>query len=171
LCGVGLSATSRCYLTIATLAALRQMLHEFIAGKGATKLAFLQGISEQTLKSVIKAGEFDAQAKGLIYYLGTILGAIPADTPISLIEVLLKQLPPGFDPKLIIDDAYLIYANNLGVPVQDIKPLSGQGLGTGTQASFWKGRYGGMGHATVLPENGGTDRIRPHSAGYHRTVV
>ncbi len=163
LCGVGLSATSRCYLTIATLAALRQMLHEFIAGKGATKLAFLQGIGEPTLKSVIKAGEFDAQAKGFIYYLGTILGAIPSDTPISLVEVLLKQLPPGFDPKFIIDDAYLTYANNLGVSVQDIKPLTGQ-FGAGTQSIILEEAAGGSG---MLPaflkwwEQTASDRILP----------
>lgn len=132
--GVGLCAASRSYHTIATLSALRQMLHEFVAGKGATKLAFLQGISDQTLKGVIKGGELDAQAKGLVYYLGTILGAIPGDVSLSLIEVLLKTLPQGFDPKQIIDDAYLVYANNVGLAVQELQPLSGQGLGTGTQS-------------------------------------
>jgi len=146
LCGVGFCAASRCYDgTISTLSALRQMIHEFIAGKGANKIAFLQGIGEPTLKSVIKAGEMDAQAKGLVYYLGTILGAIPSDTPLSLIEVILKQLPQGIDFKQFIDDAYLIYANNLGLAVSEIQPLSGQGLGTGTQSVILQEQTAGAG--------------------------
>jgi len=145
LCGVGQCAASRCYETISTLAALRQMIHEFIAGKGATKLAFLQGIRDTTLKSVIKAGEMDAQAKGFVYYLGTILGAIDSDTPLSLIEVILKQLPTGIDFKQFIDDCYLIYANNLGLAVSELQPLSGQGLGTGTQSVILQEQTAGAG--------------------------
>lgn len=143
--GVGYCAASRCHKTISKLAALEQLLYEFIAGKGATKLSFLQGIAEQTLQSVIKAGEMNAQAKGLIYYLGTIIGAIPSDVPMSLTEILLKQLPQGFDPKQIQDNAYLIYANNIGIPVQDIQPLSGQGLGTGTQTVILQEAAQGIG--------------------------
>lgn len=131
--GVGFCAASRAYKTIATVAAMRQLLHEFVTGGGANKLVFVGGILEQTLRNLISAGLSEQQAKGFVYYLGTILGAVPGDTPITISEVLLKSLPQGFDPKQILDDAYLIYANNLGVPVQDIQPLSGQGLGTGTQ--------------------------------------
>lgn len=145
LCGVGQCAASRCYETISTLAALRRMIHEFIAGKGATKLAFLQGIGDSTLRSVIKAGEMDAQAKGFVYFLSTILGAIPGDTPLSLIEVILKQFPTGVDFKQYIDDAYLIYANNLGLAVSEIQPLSGQGLGTGTQSIILQEQTAGAG--------------------------
>lgn len=163
LLGVGLCAASRAYKTITTIAALRQMLYEFVAGTGATKLAFLQGISEPTLKGIIKAGEIDAQAKGLVYYLGTILGAIPSDTAMSLIEVLLKQLPQNFDLKQVIDDAYLIYANAIGIPVQDIQPLSGQGLGTGTQSIVLQEQARGIGLAAFLKwwEQTVSDRILP----------
>ena len=161
--GVGMCAASRAYHTISTLAGLRQMLHEFVTGKGANKLSFLQGISEPTLKGVIRAGEVDAQAKGLVYYLGTILGAIPGDTPLSLIEVILKSLPQGFDVKQVIDDAYLIYANAIGIPVQDIKPLSGQGLGTGTQSVILQEQSQGIGIAAFLKwwEQTFSDRIFP----------
>ena len=131
--GVGFCAASRCYKTISTIAGLRQLLHEFVTGGGANKLAFIQGISEPTLRNLINAGLTENQAKGFVYYLSAILGAIPGDVPIEIKELILKSLPQGFDPKQILDDAYVVYANNLGVPVQDIQPLSGQGLGTGTQ--------------------------------------
>jgi hypothetical protein len=161
--GVGMCAAARAYHTISTLAALRQMFHEFVAGKGANKVAFLQGISDQTGKNVIKAGEMDSQAKGFVYYLGTILGFIPSDTPISLIEVILKSLPQGFDPKQVIDDSYMIYANAIGIPVQDIQPLSGQGLGTGTQSIILQEQSQGIGIAAFLKwwEQTFSDRIFP----------
>jgi hypothetical protein len=131
--GVGECAADRCYQTIAKLAAMEQLVFENLTGGGANKLVFLQGINDPTLQSIIASGTADAQAKGLIYYLGTILGAIPSSDPISMVEVRLKELLTSFVPKDERDNGYNIYANALGVPVQSIQPLSGQGLGTGTQ--------------------------------------
>lgn len=161
--GVGYCAASRAYKTIAMMAALRQMLYEFVAGKGANKVSFVGGLSDMTLKSVIKGGELDAQAKGLVYYLGTILGAIPADSPLSLTEVILKQLPQGFDLKQVVDDVYLVYANSIGIPVQDIQPLSGQGLGTGTQSVVLQEQAQGIGIAAFIKwwEQTFSDRVFP----------
>ena len=131
--GVGECAASRAYKTISKLSAMEQLVYENLTGGGANKLVFLQGINDPTLQAILKSGEADAQARGLVYYLGTILGAIPSDTPISMVEVKLKELLSSFVPKDERDNGYLIYANNIGVPVQSIQPLSGQGLGTGTQ--------------------------------------
>ena len=131
--GIGECAADRCYQTISKLAAMEQLVYENLTGGGANKLAFLQGINDATLQAILRSGEADAQSRGLVYYLGTILGAIPSDTPITSVEIRLKELLTSFVPKDERDNGYLIYANNLGVPVQDIQPLSGQGLGTGTQ--------------------------------------
>jgi len=131
--GIGECAASRAYKTISKIAGMEQLEYENITGGGANKLVFLQGINDATLQSILKSGEADAYAKGLVYYLGTIIGAIPSDTPITMVEVKLKELLSNFVPKDERDNAYLIYANNIGVPVQSIQPLSGQGLGTGTQ--------------------------------------
>lgn len=161
--GVGFCAASRAYKTIAAIAAGRQMFYEFIAGKGANKLSLVQGLGDQTLQAIIKSGEANAQAKGLLYYLGTIIGAIPGDIPLALTEILLKSLPQGFDWKTYLDDAYLIYANAIGVPVQDIQPLSGQGLGTGTQSVVLQEQARGIGLAAFLKwwEQTVSDRILP----------
>jgi hypothetical protein len=161
--GVGRCAASRAYKTISAVAALRQMLYEFVNGSGANKLAFVQGLSDSTLKNIIKAGELEQQAKGFLYYMGTILGAIPSDAPISIAEVLLKSLPDGFDWEKIIADAYLIYANAIGIPVQDIQPLSGQGLGTGTQTVILQEQAAGIGIAAFVKwwEQTVSDRVLP----------
>jgi len=131
--GVGKCATSRAYKTVAKLAAMEQLVYENLTGGGANKLAFIQGITDPTLQGIITSGQNANQAKGLLYYLGTIIGAIPGDTPVTIAELRLKELLTSFVPKDERDNAYTIYANALGVPVQDIQPLSGQGLGTGTQ--------------------------------------
>lgn len=164
LMGVGFCAASRCYKTIAKLAALEQMVYEFLTGTGANKVVFLQGIGEPTLQGILKAGEANAQAKGLLYYLGTVLGAIPGDTPISSVEVVLKQLAAGFVPKDERDQGVLIYSNNLGIPQQDLQALSGQALGTGTQTLVLAEAAQGMG---MLPaflkwwEQTVSDRVLP----------
>ena len=161
--GVGRSAASRAYKTIAKLAAMEQLVYENLTGGGANKLAFLQGINDQTLQGILRSGEADAQARGLVYYLGTILGAITSDTPISLVEVRLKELLMQFVPKDERDNGYLIYANAIGVPVQDIQPLSGQGLGTGTQTTVLQDQAQGIGIAAFIKwwEQTVSDRVLP----------
>lgn len=131
--GVGECAADRAYATIAKMAAMEQLVYEYLTGGGAHKLAFIQGINESTLRGILEAADADAHAKNLVYFIGTILAAIPGDIPIDIKELQLKQLLPGFIPKDERDNAYMIYANALGIPVQAIQPLSGQGLGTGTQ--------------------------------------
>lgn len=161
--GVGLSAASRAYKTIAKLAAIEQMIYEFVTGGGANKLVFISGLQESTLRNLIQAGMSEAQAKGFVYYLGTILGAIPGDVDMKVSEVVLKALPQGFVPKEERDNGYLIYANAIGVPVQDLQPLSGQGLGTGTQTVILQEAARGVGIAAFLKwwEQTVSDRVLP----------
>lgn len=163
LLGVGFCAASRAYKTIAKLAAMEQMIYEFVTGAGANKLVLISGIQEMTLRNLIAAGMNEAQAKGFVYYLGTILGAIPSDTPIDIKEIILKSLPQGFVSKEERDNAYLIYANAIGVPVQDLQPLSGQGLGTGTQTVILQEAARGVGIAAFLKwwEQTVSDRVLP----------
>lgn len=161
--GVGLCAASRAYKTIAKLAAIEQMIFEYVTGGGANKLVFVGGIQEATLRNLIKAGVDEAQAKGFVYYLGTILGAIPGDTPVNVTEVLLKALPEGFVPKEERDNAYLIYANTIGVPAADIQPLQVSGIGGGTQATILQDAGRGVGIAAFLKwwEQTVSDRVLP----------
>lgn len=163
--GVGRCAASRAYQKIATLAALERMVHEYTTGTGANKLVFVQGLLEQTLRGMISSGIAEQQARGFAYYLGTILGAIPGDVPIQVKEVKLKELPEGFDPERERSNAYLVYANAIGVSVQDIQPLSGQGLGTGTQTIVLAEAAQGIGLAAFLKwlEQTFADRVFPAS--------
>lgn len=161
--GVGFCAASRAYKTIAKLAAMEQMIYEFVTGGGANKLVLISGIQEMTLRNLIKAGMDEAQAKGFVYYLGTILGAIPGDTPIDIKEIILKSLPQGFVSKEERDNAYLIYANAIGVPPTDVQPLQVSGIGGGTQAVTILEQSRGVGVAAFLKwwEQTVSDRVLP----------
>ena len=166
---VGRCAASRAYKTIAKLAAMEQLVYENLTGGGANKLAFIQGITDQTLKDIIGSAQNEQRAKGLLYYLGTILGAIPGDTPITSVEIRLKELLTSFVPKDERDNGYLIYANCIGVPVQDIQPLSGQGLGTGTQSTVLQDAAQGIGIAAFIKwwEQTFSDRVLPATTELH----
>jgi len=131
--GVGLCAASRAFLTIAKLAAIEQYLYEKSSGDGATELTLLRGVSENQLISAVTTADAEQKRKGAVYYKGKILTAFLSDQELQEITIPLKSTPDGFDAKQERDNAYMIYANAIGIPVQDIQPLSGQGLGTGTQ--------------------------------------
>lgn len=143
--GVGRCAAGRAYPTIAKLAAMERLVFESLTGGGANKIALIRGLLEPTLNAIIQGAQAEAAAKNMIYYLGTILGAIPGDVDLQVVEIRLKELLSQFDPKIERDNGYLVYANNIGVPVQDIQPLSGQGLGTGKQTELLHDAGQGMG--------------------------
>jgi len=131
--GVGLSAASRCYVSISRQHAMNTYLLEKMTGDGATELAFIQGLSQQTFESAIVTSDSAQQRRGATYYKGKIVVPIMTDVPLSVQSIPLKSVPDGFNPVELRQQAAQDYANNLGIPVQDVIPLSGQGLGTGTQ--------------------------------------
>jgi hypothetical protein len=131
--GVGHCAASRVFLTLSKLAALEQYMYEKASGDGATEMTFIRGLSQENLNSAIITADGEQKRKGSVYYKGKIVTAILGDSELQDVTIQLKNVPDGFDWKQERDNAYVIYANALGIPVQDIQPLSGQGLGTGTQ--------------------------------------
>lgn len=163
--GVGLCAASRAFLTIAKLAAIEQYLYEKSSGDGATSLTLLRGISESQLTSAVQTADAEQKRKGAVYYKGKILTAFLSDQELQSVDIELKGTPDGFDAKQERDNAYMIYANAIGIPVQDIQPLSGQGLGTGTQTMIlaedaeaqglaaWRQQWLHAQNEIVLPES------------------
>jgi hypothetical protein len=59
----------------------------------------------------------------------------------------LAELPDRFQRKEEVDLALLTYANNIGLDPQELQPLSGQGLGTGTQSEILDDKASGKGLA------------------------
>lgn len=130
---IGHCAAERAYSTIYEMAGLRTTINEKITGSGAHQLAVMQGMTDKQIQSILKTAEFQAQAKGLVYYQGTIFAAIAGDAAVDIKTLQLRGLPENFEVKTERDNANLIYANALGLVLTDLQPLSGQGLGTGAQ--------------------------------------
>lgn len=130
---IGHCAAERAYSTIYEMAGIRTTTNEKITGTGAHQLAILQGMTDKNIKDILVTARNEAQAKGLVYYLGTIIAALASDAPVDIKTLQLRGLPENFEAKIERDNANLIYANALGLVLTDLQPLSGQGLGTGAQ--------------------------------------
>jgi len=133
--GRGRCAASRAFMTIVKLSAVETYFREKITGSRALALHFISGVSPTQIKDAIETSESEKIRKGNYIYKGAVMiPALPQGADgIQVATVDLAGVPDGFDVDQERKDAYLRYANALGVPVQDIQPLSGQGLGTGTQ--------------------------------------
>ena len=133
--GRGRCAASRAFMTIVKLSAVETYFRDKITGSRALALHFIAGVGPSQIKDAMETSEAENVRKGRYVYKGAVMVPIMAQGAdgIQIATVDLAGVPDGFDVDLERKDAYLRYANALGVPVQDIQPLSGQGLGTGTQ--------------------------------------
>lgn len=131
--GVGRPAAERAFKTIVKLAAVETYFREKITGARALKLVFISGVTKKKLQDVKETSDAEQERRGWTVYKGAVLVPSETDQAISIAEVDLASVPDGFNVEQERRDAYLRYANAIGIPVQDVQPLSGQGLGTGTQ--------------------------------------
>lgn len=133
--GRGRCAASRAFQTIIKLSALETYFREKITGSRALSLHFIMGVNRTQLQDAMETSEAEKIRKGHVIYKGAVMvPMMPSDKGLNIATIELASVPDGFDVNEERKDAYLRYANALGVPVQDIQPLSGQGLGTGTQS-------------------------------------
>lgn len=132
--GVGECAASRSYGTIAKLAAVERYVYEKVSGNRALALHFVQGVAPKQLEGAMLAAEQAQLQKGVTSYMGAVVIPVMGDAAISLVTIPLAEIPDGFEAKQLLEDGHLVYANNIGISVQELRPLSGQGLGTGTQS-------------------------------------
>ena len=131
--GTGRPAAERAFKTIVKLAAVETYFREKITGARALKLVFISGVTKKKLSDVAATADAEMERRGWTVYKGAVLVPTETDSAINIAEIDLASVPDGFDVETERRDAYLRYANAIGVPVQDVQPLSGQGLGTGTQ--------------------------------------
>lgn len=131
--GIGRPAAERAFKTIVKLAAVETYFREKITGARALKLVFISGVTKKKLSDVAATADAEMERRGWTVYKGAVMVPTETDQAISVAEIDLASVPDGFNVEQERRDAYLRYANAIGVPVQDVQPLSGQGLGTGAQ--------------------------------------
>lgn len=146
--GIGRCAATRAFKTITKLAAVETYFREKITGDRNLAIHIVNGINSEQLRDAITTGREDATRRGFVHYRGSlVIPAMKMDADLQVVTIPLAEVPDGFSVTDERDDAYLRYANALGIPAQMIKPLSGQGLGTGTQTIILDEEAEGVGMA------------------------
>ena len=131
--GLGVCAARRAFETILKLTAIETFVREKVSGSRNLAIHIVNGISDLQLRDALSSSEEQQNQRGFVVYKGsTIIPMLKSENP-SIVTIPLAEVPDGFNADSERKDAYLRYANALGVAVQEIQPLSGQGLGTGTQ--------------------------------------
>jgi hypothetical protein len=147
----GQCASDRAWEAIIQDAAITTYFREKITGSRNLSIYIIRGLSYQQLNDALTTSEAGREARNFVLYKGSTLIPLLSDTEIQLTEIPLASVPDGFDVDQARADIRLRFANAAGVAVQDIAPLSGQGLGTGTQSVIQDEAYEGMGLA-VYPD-------------------
>jgi len=145
--GSGRCAAYRAYKSIYKLANIEDYQSEKISGRNPSELNFITGVNANQLQAVLDTAQQQANAKGIIAYMGAIIAAFPGEQQPQVANIKLKGLPDDFDRKVELDIAILAYANNLGLDVQDLQPLTGQSLGSGAQSNVLNEKAKGKGLA------------------------
>lgn len=130
---VGLCAADRAWATVLKLTAMEVYYREKVSGSRNLAIHILNGISEQQLRDALDTTDEERDRRGFVLYKGsTILPTLKTEAP-QLVTIPLAEIPDGFNVTDERRDAYLRIANAIGMFVGELQPLSGQGLGTGTQ--------------------------------------
>jgi len=159
--GIGHCAAERAYRAILKLEAIERYVYEKVSGQRALSLYLVNGVMPTQIEQAITSAKTDAQAKGVSTYLGAIVVPSAGDTPVQMVEIPFASLPDGFNRKEEWDITLTTYARCLGIAVQDLQPLSGQGLGTGAQTQVLDEAAKGQGLATWAQdfEHQANDRV------------
>lgn len=144
------SAGQRAYHKIGLLAAIERYLYEKITGKRALSLEFIQGITAKTMMDAMAGSDNALAQKGAYIYKGVVTIPIPGDIPIQRISIPLAEVPDGFDPQELRDEAKIVYSNAIGLDPNDIDPRisQAQSFGSGAQSIILQEKASGKGLAS-----------------------
>lgn len=131
--GVGWCAASRAYATIYKMAGLEQYVTEKITGGGQNAIHIIRGITDRQLNDALITHASERTRAGFVAYKGQVLIPQMGNQEINIASIDLAGIPDGFNAEDERNNAYVKYANAIGIPVQDIQPLNGKSLGTGKQ--------------------------------------
>lgn len=135
--GTGMCAASRAYPTIQKMAGLERYVSEKITGSNQKEIHIVNGISAEQVNQGLRSADEGNRNRGMVFYKGVaLITATAMNAAISGYKIPIAEIPDGFSSKEERDNAYLLYSNVIGMPLTDIQPLSGQGLGTGKQSEI-----------------------------------
>ena len=144
--GVGNCAASRSYRSIYKLHVIDRYVGEKVSGRRPLALYFVNAVSRAQLEGAMQAAEESGARQGILSYMGAVvIPLMDASTPPQVSTVPLAELPDRFNRKEEFDIGLYSYADNIGLDVQDLQPLTGQPLGTGAQSQVLDEKAKGKG--------------------------
>jgi hypothetical protein len=149
--GTGFSALSR-YISEASVdILLGRHDNEMLNDLPPAGMLVVSGLTSKQWTDASRAYEADRNADGASVFRGTMVvyGSDPA-LPIKVEPIPFSALPENFDQKTFIDIHVNKLALALGVDPQDIWPLSGQALGSGTQSKVLDSKARGKMFGRIL---------------------
>lgn len=146
--GVGVCAASRAYASVYKLSTIEWYLREKIGGLHPLAIYIVNGVLDKQLKDAVQTVEQEKTARGLVSYMGAVIVGVPDDAAPQVAVIPLAELPDRFNRKEEFDIALLNYADAIGLDIQDLQPLSGQPIGTGTQSQTLADKAKGKGLAS-----------------------
>lgn len=145
--GSGKCAAARAYKSIYKLACIESYISDKVSGRRPLAVHLVNGLNDLQLRSVLQTAQSEAVARGAIAYMGAIMATVPGETAPGIATIPLADFPDNFNRRDELDIAILAYANNLGLDVQDLQPLTGRALGTGAQSQVLDEKAKGKGLA------------------------
>lgn len=142
--GSGKCAAFRAWRAIYKLASIEQYISDKVTGRRPLSLELISGLNDPQLRTILNTGQAEADARGMVAFMGAVLGTVMSDN-LNHVSVPLAGLPENFDRQKELDIAVLGYVNNLGLDVQDVQPLTGRAIGTGAQSDVLNEKAKGKG--------------------------
>lgn len=151
--GVGHCAASRAWDRIVYQQAINSFRRSKITGEKPQAVHIIKGIAPQDVTNAVNLAKLEAKKDEKnkllpVAYLGAVILAVQSDEDLMKETIDFASLPEGFDPEKELSQTLLLYADALGIDIQDLQPLSGQPLGTATQSQTLDAKARGKGSAS-----------------------
>lgn len=149
--GMGFCALSRMLSVANAQILLGRHQNELLSDMPPPGIVITNNINEGQLTAALKQYEHDRIADAQWTYRPLAhVGNIDKTAPASMEVVPFRTVPEGFDYEQYMQMHVNLVALALGVDPQDIWPLTGQPLGTGTQSKILHAKARGKGYGYVL---------------------
>jgi hypothetical protein len=145
--GVGHCAASRAYHAIHREAAISNFIDEKVSGRRILAMYFVNAMNQTQINNAIASIQGQADAKGVVSYMGAVIVPVPGEKAPEVTAIPFAEIPDGIDRKEEHDINLLVYADAIGLDIQDLQPLTGQPLGTGAQSQVLDDKAKGKGLA------------------------
>lgn len=120
---LGHCAAERAYNKILQMEGLERYFLEKLTGRRPQAIHIINGLQLEQIQQAYRTAEEDAQRKGSQAYMGVAIATVvdPSAT-LSLVTIPITEVPDGFSPTEERIEAKKVYANCVGIPVQDLDP-------------------------------------------------